>query len=209
MKPKSQILRIERKLEKTGILRMDERALLKKLKNKNEKALQETIQRYTAYVSTIIKEILNSRATVEDIEELVADTFISLWKTSERIDYVQYSSLKAYIGEIARNKAKDYLKMNKDIDLELYENAILIDDGIERQMLQKEQQQYIQKLLTKLKPEDQKIFLLHYYQYKKVDEIALIMHMNPQTVKTRLRRGRETLRTLLCNEENEAYESKD
>ena len=96
---------------------MDERALLKKLKNKNEKALQETIQRYTAYVSTIIKEILNSRATVEDIEELVADTFISLWKTSERIDYVQYSSLKAYIGEIARNKAKDYLKMNKDIDL--------------------------------------------------------------------------------------------
>lgn len=209
MKPKSQILRIERKLEKTGILRMDERALLKKLKNKNEKALQETIQRYTAYVSTIIKEILNSRATVEDIEELVADTFISLWKTSERIDYVQYSSLKAYIGEIARNKAKDYLKMNKDIDLELYENAILIDDGIERQLLQKEQQQYIQKLLTKLKPEDQKIFLLHYYQYKKVDEIALIMHMNPQTVKTRLRRGRETLRTLLCNEENEAYESKD
>ena len=123
---------------------MDERALLKKLKNKNEKALQETIQRYTAYVSTIIKEILNSRATVEDIEELVADTFISLWKTSERIDYVQYSSLKAYIGEIARNKAKDYLKMNKDIDLELYENAILIDDGIERQLLQKEQQQYMQ-----------------------------------------------------------------
>ena len=188
---------------------MDERALLKKLKNKNEKALQETIQRYTAYVTTIIREILNSKATVEDIKELVADTFISLWKTAERINYVQYSSLKAYIGEIARNKAKDYLKMNKNIDLELYENAILIDDSIERQMLQKEQQQYIQKLLTKLKPEDQKIFLLHYYQYKKVDEIALIMHMNPQTVKTRLRRGRETLRTLLCNEENEAYESKD
>lgn len=188
---------------------MDERALLKKLKNKSEKALQETIQRYTAYVSTIIREILNSKATVEDVEELVADTFISLWKTAERIDYVQYSSLKAYIGKIARNKAKDYLKMNKDIDLELYENAILIDDGIERQMLQKEQQQYIQKLLTKLKPEDQKIFLLYYYQYKKIDEIALIMNMNPQTVKTRLRRGRETLRTLLCNEENKAYEGKD
>lgn len=188
---------------------MDERALLKKLKHKNEKALEETIQRYTAYVTAIIREILNSKATVEDIEELVADTFISLWKTAERINYVQYSSLKAYIGEIARNKAKDYLKMNKNIDLELYENAILIDDSIERQMLQKEQQQYIQKLLTKLKPEDQKIFLLHYYQYKKIDEIALIMHMNPQTVKTRLRRGRETLRTLLCNEGNETYESKD
>ena len=188
---------------------MDERALLKRLKQKNEKALEETIQLYTAYITTIIREILNSKATVEDIEELVADTFISLWQSAGKINYMQYSSLKAYIGEIARNKAKDYLRKNKNINLELYENAILIDDGIERQMLQKEQQQYIQKLLTKLKPEDQKIFLLHYYQYKKIDEIALIMHMNPQTVKTRLRRGRETLRTLLCNEGNEAYESKD
>ena len=52
---------------------MNERALLKRLKQKNEKALEETIQLYTAYTTTIIREILNSKATVEDIEELVAD----------------------------------------------------------------------------------------------------------------------------------------
>ena len=110
---------------------MDERALLKRLKQKNEKALEETIQLYTAYITTIIREILNSKATVEDIEELVADTFISLWQSAGKINYMQYSSLKAYIGEIARNKAKDYLRKNKNINLELYENAILIDDGID------------------------------------------------------------------------------
>nr|WP_317282270.1 sigma-70 family RNA polymerase sigma factor [uncultured Sellimonas sp.] len=180
---------------------MDERVLLKKLKNKSEKALEETIQKYTAYVTTIIKEIVNTRATAEDIEELVADTFIALWSTSERIDDVQYSNLKAYIGMIARNKAKDYLRMNKNIGLELYENAILIDDSPEKQILQKEQKWYIKELLTRLKPADQKIFLLHYYHYQKIEEIAVIMHMNPQTVKTRLRRGRETLR-MLCDEEN-------
>lgn len=86
---------------------MNERALLKRLKQKNEKALEETIQLYTAYTTTIIREILNSKATVEDIEELVADTFISLWQSAGKINYMQYSSLKAYIGEIARNKAKD------------------------------------------------------------------------------------------------------
>ena len=188
---------------------MNERVLLKRLKHKSEKALEETIKKYSAYVTTIIKEILDSKAAIEDIEELVADTFIALWTTAERIDYVHYSSLNADIGMIARNKAKDYLKMNKKIDLELYENAILIEDGIEKQMLQKEQQQYIKDLLNKLKPEDRKIFLLYYYQYKKIDEIASIMQMNPQTVKTRLRRGRETLRALLSNEENIAYEDKD
>lgn len=188
---------------------MDEKVLLKMLKHKSEKALEETIEKYTAYVTSIIREILNSKATAEDIEEVVADTFIALWNAAERIDYVHYSSLKAYIGMIARNKAKDYLKMHKNINVELYENAILIDDGIEKEMIQKEQQRYIQNLLGKLKGEDQKIFLLHYYQYKKIEEIASIMNMNPQTVKTRLRRGRETLRTLLCNEENIVYEDKD
>lgn len=188
---------------------MNERVLLKRLKHKSEKALEETIQKYSAYVTTIIRTILNSKAAAEDIEELVADTFITLWTTAERIDYVHYSSLKAYIGMIARNKAKDYLKMNKNVDLELYENAILIEDGLENHMLQKEQQQYIKDLLNRLKPEDRKIFLLYYYQYKKIDEIASMMQMNPQTIKTRLRRGRETLRKLLSNEENIAYEDKD
>ena len=84
---------------------MDERVLLKKLKNKSEKALEETIQKYTAYVTTIIKEIVNTRATAEDIEELVADTFIALWSTSERIDDVQYSNLKAFAnGDIVAVK---------------------------------------------------------------------------------------------------------
>lgn len=196
-------------MENFGILRMDERVLLKRLKHKSEKALGEIIEKYTSYVTTIIREILYSKATAQDIEELVADTFIALWMTAERIDYEQYSSLKAYIGMIARNKAKDYLRMNKNIDLELYENVILIADNIENQMLQKEQQQYIKKLLSKLRQEDQKIFLLHYYQYKKIEEIASIMQMNPQTVKTRLRRGRETLRALLCDEEAVEYEYKN
>lgn len=75
---------------------MNEKILLMRLNHKSEKALAEAIKRYTAYVTTIIREILNDKATDEDIEELVADTFIALWATAERIDYKHYSSLKAY-----------------------------------------------------------------------------------------------------------------
>ena len=84
---------------------------------------------------------------------------------------------------IARNKAKDFLRMQKDIKLELYDDVLIIDNGIEIKILQKEQQLYIKNLLNRLKPQDQKIFLLYYYQCKKIDEIASIMQMNPQTVK--------------------------
>lgn len=130
---------------------MNERILLMRLKHKSERALTEVIERYTAYVTTIIREILNDKATAEDVEELVADTFIALWTTAERIDYIHYSSLKAYIGMIARNKAKDFLRMHKNINLELYDDVLIIDDGVEKKILQKEQQQYIKNLLKRLK----------------------------------------------------------
>src|SRR5699024_8090640 len=132
---------------------MNEKILLMRLKYKSEKALTEAMERYTAYVTTIIREILNDKAADEDIEELVADTFIALWRTADRIDYIHYSSLKAYIGMIARNKAKDFLKMQKNINLELYDDILIIDDGIETKMLQKEQQRYIKALLKTLKPD--------------------------------------------------------
>ena len=209
MKPKFQYFRIEQKWKKLEFLQMNEKILLMRLKHKSEKALSEVIEKYTAYVTTIIREILDNKATEEDREELVADVFIALWRTAERVDYIHYSSLKAYIGMIARNKAKDFLRMQKDIKLELYDDVFIIDNGIEIKILQKEQQLYIKNLLNRLKPQDQKIFLLYYYQCKKIDEIASIMQMNPQTVKTRLRRGRETLRVLLNNEKNISYKEKD
>lgn len=179
---------------------MKERLLLKKLQKKNEKALEEIIDLYGIYVSTIAKEILAGKGTEQDVEEVVADVFISLWNTAERIDYKKYSSLKAYIGMIARNKAKDRLRAIKNWSLELYDDVLLVDNNAERILEQKEQQRLIQKLLMELKPTDQKIFLLYYYHYYKIEEIAEELKMNPQTVKTRLRRGRETLRKLIQSE---------
>ena len=195
--------------KKSGYLRMKERKLLKQLQRKNEKALEEIMNRYNAYVTTISKEILAGKGTNEDVEEVVSDVFISLWNTAERIDYEKYTSIKAYIGMITRNKAKDKIRAIKHWDLELYDDVVLIDNQSEKIMEQKEQQRIIQKLFQQLKPIDQEIFLLYYYNYLKIEEIALQLNMNPQTIKTRLRRGRETLRNALRREGYKVYEDKD
>lgn len=68
------------------------RVLLKKLQNKDEKAFEDIIDLYNAYVTTIVGNLLSSKGTKEDMEEVVADTFIALWETAERIDYEKYSS---------------------------------------------------------------------------------------------------------------------
>lgn len=73
---------------------MDEKSLLKKLQEKDEWALEQIIEIYNAYVTTIVGSLLSSKGTKEDMEEVVADTFIALWETAERIDYDKYSSIK-------------------------------------------------------------------------------------------------------------------
>ena len=82
----------------------------------------------------------------------------------------------------------------------------MIDGDVERLILQKEQQLIIGRTLEKLKEKDKAIFIMYYYRYKKIEEIAEILKMNPQTVKTRLRRGREILKRILLEEGYDASE---
>ena len=161
---------------------------------------------YSSYITCIVWELLHKKGTKEDIEEVVADTFISLWLTAERINYKKYSSVKSYLGMIARNKAKDWLRAYRGEILELNDDILLIDGDVEHLILQKEQQLIIGRTLEKLRETDRKIFIMYYYRYKKIEEIAETLKMNPQTVKTRLRRGRETLKRILLEEGYDASE---
>ena len=43
-----------------------------------DKGLHELIKKYSSYVKAIVSRILINRQ--EDIEECIADTFISIWK---------------------------------------------------------------------------------------------------------------------------------
>lgn len=179
---------------------MDEKRLLKRLRNGDEKAFEKIIDLYCAYVATIVRSLLCSKGTKEDMEEVVADTFIALWQTADRINCEKYSSVKAYIAVIARNKSKDWIRSVSRQDLQLIDDILIVDNSMEQLIVQREQQRIMAKTLEQLKPLDCKIFIAHYYQYKKVEEIAQEFQMNPQTVKTRLRRSRRTLKKILINE---------
>lgn len=87
MKPNSYKPRIDKKFEQIGFGGMDEKSILKRLRNRDEKAFEEIIDLYSAYITAIVRNLLSSKGTKEDVEEVVADTFISLWNTVERINY--------------------------------------------------------------------------------------------------------------------------
>lgn len=95
---------------------MDEIILMRKLKKKDERALGKIIDLYSAYITCIVWELLHKKGTKEDIEEVVADTFISLqikvkilhihgrrMDLKENALFAQKESRKAIFGYIQKN----------------------------------------------------------------------------------------------------------
>ena len=64
----------------------DETKLLARLKNRKRNSMEEAIETYTPYLSTVLYNMVGNRLPKEDIEEIVSDVFVMLWKNAEYID---------------------------------------------------------------------------------------------------------------------------
>ena len=173
---------------------MDEHKALRELKRKNEKALIWFIDRYSAYVNTIIYNIIGSSIPRADIEEISSDVFFTLWMNAGKISH---GKAKAYLGGVARNKAKERLR-KAGMELPLEDDILLIsNDNPEKAMQEQELARFLQKAILAMQQPEREIFIRHYYYYQPVSLIAEEMHINVSTVKTRLHRGRKKLKEIL------------
>jgi RNA polymerase sigma factor, sigma-70 family len=173
---------------------LDEKEAIRELKRRDNTAFEWIIDHYTRYINTIIYNIIGQSMTASDIEEVASDVFLTLWNNAEKIDA---KKLKAYLGSIARNKAKDKLR-ELDIALHIDDNVILLPNATpEDVMIEQEQQSLIKKAILSMAHPDREIFLRYYYYYQSVSEISDEMGINASTVKTKLARGREKLKKTL------------
>lgn len=139
---------------------MDERDALKKMICKDEDALAWFIDRYAPYVSTIIYNILGSFVDSSDLEEVASDVFLTLWNNAKSVNP---GKVKAYLGGIARNKAKEYTrKIGTELSLE--DDIIIIsDENLEHDFEKREQAKYIQEAVLALNAPEREIFLRYYF----------------------------------------------
>ncbi len=68
----------------------DEAELLQRLRNREKNSIDEAIRIYTPYLSTVLYHMAGNSLPKEDIEEIVADVFVVLWKNTGRIDLQRY-----------------------------------------------------------------------------------------------------------------------
>ena len=79
---------------------MKESNLIKNYIQDNQLNIEKVIINYTPYIYTIIKN-KNSDLSNEDIEEIVSDVFLAVWKNQSRLDINK--EISTYLVGIAKN----------------------------------------------------------------------------------------------------------
>ena len=171
---------------------MTEAKALKNLRNGSEDALEWFIHHYNGYVTTVVFNIIGSSMDMADVEEVVADVFVTLWQNADAVH-----SVKGYLGTVARNKAKNKAR-EVGFSLPLDESLLTIaGPGPESSYEKKELSAAVKRAVLLMPPPDKEIFLRFYYYYQSIEEISGEMGINISTVKTHLRRGRQKLKVIL------------
>ena len=173
---------------------MTEAKALSAMREGDQEALGWIIERYSAYVGAIVTNIIGESMSLADVEDVCSDVFLALWQNAGKILPLH---LKGYLGRIARNMALKKLRQRKR-ELPLEDDILILEeDSLFERLAEKDRVVLVRKALLSLSQEDREIFLRYYYREESVQQIAGQMGLKPNTVKTRLMRGREKLRQSL------------
>lgn len=176
---------------------MEDDRLLERMVRGDSQALGAVIDRYTAYVNTIVYHIIGQSMTREDIEETVSDVFAALWRSRKK---VRAGKLKSWLSAAARNLALKKLR-KAGFDAPLEEDLLLpSEEGPQDEVQRRELEHAVRKAVRDMGPPDTEIFLRHYYYCQSVETVAREMGLGLSAVKMRLKRGREKLRSALTKE---------
>ena len=167
--------------------------LLRQLQKQRAGALEQAVAQYGAYVLAIIRNRSRGVLTPEDHEEIASDVFFALWNGAARIERGQ---LRPWLGAVARNRTAEAMR-KQNVYLPLEDDTLITLDRLWEQMMEKERCAAIAQAMRALPDEDQEIFYRFYDLSQTAAQIAEDLHLNASTVRSRLMRGRRTLREAL------------
>ena len=169
--------------------------LVEKLKKHDEKALTQIIEQQSRLVASIIFNTSKGSLSREDIEEVTADVFVTLWNNAEK---VQDGKLKGYLCSIAKTRTLNKIKSlhnNTVLNIDDYdpEDDFSIADETEKKDIHRE----LREVITEIPLPDREILIRYYYYEQTVSQISRETDINIETVKSKLRRTREKIKAKL------------
>ena len=175
---------------------MDEAKLLFLLQSQDYRALDQVIDVYTPYLSTVLYNMAGNALSKEDMEEIISDVFVALWTHSKDVD-LNKGTLRAYLAAVARNTAYSRLRRNREL-IGLDEIELPAQEDF---ALRCAERNSVWNAVMSLGEPDSEIFVRYYKYNEKLKEIAKVTGLNLSTVKTKLSRGKRKLKQILQDTE--------
>lgn len=162
----------------------------------NEIDIDQIIEDFTSYITTIINKGTDNAISFEDKEEIFSDTFFILWKNRNRLNI--NVPINSYLAGITRNLIKEkYRKLKIVYDISDFENDTL--NSVNMYENDRELILDVEQKIKGLKDIDIEIVNLFYYASMSIKDIARKLNISELNVKTRLHRIRKKIKKELNN----------
>ena len=168
--------------------------LIGRIANGDRLAMQVLFARHHVRVFRFVLRLVRHEAAAED---LISDVFLDVWRQAGRFE--GRAAVSTWLLAIARFKALSSLRRKPEQELD-EETAETIEDEADTPVVtleKKDKSALIRKCLEGLSAEHREIVDLVYYHEKSVEEVAEIVGIPENTVKTRMFYARKKLAELL------------
>ena len=169
--------------------------IISKVLKGEQNAYAELVNRYQAYVFTLVLRMIKSR---EDAEEVAQDVFVKAYRSLA--DFRGESKFSTWLYTIANTTSITFLRKKK-LDVhslaneKVFEVADSKDSGLKANLVeQKSRVNMVNEAIAMLSPDDAEIITLFYKAEQNLEEISRILRLETNTAKVRLHRARTRLK---------------
>lgn len=128
----------------------------------------------------------------DEAEDAVQNVFVKLWNS--KTDFDNDEHIDKWLSKVCINECKKTLKYM------LRHNSVSLEEATTYPVFDKDSYFEVYNAVQSLKKNDRLVIHLFYYEQLSVKEIAALLHLSENAVKTRLHRARSTLKILLGEE---------
>lgn len=170
----------------------DESQLIARILDGHAEDFGYFLERYSQEAFAIVVRLVPQQ---EDAEELVQDAFVRAFNRLETFE--GRSSFSTWICRIAYTTAVSWLRKRRMKYLSIDDQPELTDTEVDEAFDDESRIDELRRAISLLKPDEQTLVTLYYYDSRPLNDIAYILDVEPNTLATRLHRIRRKLYLLM------------
>ncbi len=175
---------------------LSDEVLLDLVSKGDQKAFSQLYMRYQPRLVRHCSRVL--RDDIAQVADLVDEAMFDVWRSAE--NFAGRSKPSTWIYSIARNKVISWLRKTSEYSLEdesLLEALVDPNANPHEELAMDDMKQQLLRLMDQLTEEHREVLKLTYFEDKLVKEVAEILNISENTVKTRMFYARKRLAQLL------------